>query len=381
MKNILIYILFASFFMACKAKNEANNETTTPSKESDVVVFNDIQLKNAGVKVGYPSMQHIHSQIKVSGTVDVPPTNLVSVSFPFGGYVKSIHLLPGMKVQKGEIIATLEDQSYVQVQQDFLTTKAQLEYLQTDVARQKKLSQNDAATIKNYQLVLSQYQMQEAIFKSLEQKLKILHISPKNLHAGNLTVDIPVYAPISGFVSQVNVNLGQYVNPSDILFSLINPSDLHAAMAVFEKDLPLFKPGMNGVVYLNDDTTKLYPVEVILVAKDVDSIGKALVHCHFESVLPHMAPGMFLNGKFDIDGGNSIAVPDDAVVRYYGRDYIFTTKDGHKFKMQEVNIGDSQNGFTSILPNKTIDYLQTKVAIVGAYSLIGALKNAMEDDD
>ncbi|PZP48470.1 MAG: efflux transporter periplasmic adaptor subunit [Pseudopedobacter saltans] len=380
MKNILIYIVFASCFISCKSNSNTDNVEKKPS-DPNVVVFNDTQLKNEGVTIGYPTMRNISSQIQVSGTVDVPPTNLVSVSFPFGGYVKSIHLLPGMKVQKGEKIATLEDQSYVQVQQDYLTAKAQLNYLQTDLARQKKLSQNDAATIKNYQLILSQYQAQEAILKSLEQKLQILHISPKNLHAGSLTVDIPVYAPISGFVSQVNVNLGQYVNPSDILFSLINPSDLHAAMAVFEKDLPLFKPGMTGVVYLNDDTTKLYPVEVILVAKDVDSIGKALVHCHFEKELPHMAPGMFLNGRFAIGGGTSVSVPDDAVVRYFGKDYIFTTDDGHKFYMQEVQTGNSENGYTALLPNKNIDYLHTKIAINGAYSLIGALKNPMEDDD
>lgn len=380
MKNILIYILFASCFISCKSNNNTDNVGKKPS-DPDVVVFNDTQLKNEGVITGYPTMRNISSQIQVNGTVDVPPTNLVSVSFPFGGYVKSIHLLPGMKVQKGEIIATLEDQSYVQVQQDYLTAKAQLNYLQTDLARQKKLSQNDAATIKNYQLILSQYQAQDAILKSLEQKLRILHISPQNLHAGSLTVDIPVYAPISGFVSQVNVNLGQYVNPSDILFSLINPTDLHATMAVFEKDLPLFKPGMTGVVYLNDDTTKLYPVEVILVAKDVDSIGKALVHCHFEKVLPHMAPGMFLNGRFAIGGGTSVSVPDDAVVRYFGKDYIFITDDGHKFHMQEVQIGNSENGYTAIITNRNSNFLQTKIAINGAYSLIGALKNSMEDDD
>lgn len=381
MKKRIIYILFASCLFACKSKKDPNTDIKATENDPNIVVFNDTQLKNEGVVVGYPTMQNLHSQIKVSGTVDVPPTHLVSVSFPFGGYVKSIHLLPGMKVQKGEIIATLEDQSYVQVQQDYLTAKAQLNYLQTDVSRQKKLSQNDAATIKNYQFVLSQYQAQEAILKSLEQKLQILHISPNKLHSGSLTVDIPVYAPISGFVSQVNVNLGQYVNPSDILFSLINPSDLHAAMAVFEKDLPLFKPGMKGIVYLNDDTTKTYPVEVILVAKDVDSIGKALVHCHFESILPHMAPGMFLNGVFDISGGKSVAVPEDAVVRHFGKDYIFMTQDGHKFQMQEVQTGNTQNGFTSIIQNGNTDYLHTKIAIQGAYGLIGALKNSMEDDD
>jgi len=381
MKKYFVYIVFSLCLsgLGCKAKKQApaENESAT---EPDVVTLNDAQIKNSGIVVGYPEMKNIQATIRVSGTVDVPPTNMVSVSFPMGGYVKSIHLLPGMEVKKGEIIATMEDQSYVQMQQDYLTAKAQQTYLVNDLKRQQLLSDADAASKKNFQLVQSQYETQNILLRSLEEKLKVIHIDARKLRADNITIDRPVYAPITGYVTQVNVNIGQYVTPSEVLFSLINPDDIHAAMTVFEKDLPTFKAGMEGYVFTNNDTAKRYPVKVILVTKNLDSTGKGLVHCHFEKEDFRIAPGTFLNGVFELSAANIVAVPDDAVVRYFGKNYVFTTQDGKQFKMEEVAIGDSNDGFTALLPKKNIDWKQTKLAVEGAYSLIGALKNRMEED-
>lgn len=375
----LIYICVALVVFSCKSKPADQSNTPHPS-DPNTVTFNEAQLKTAGVAVGNPTIQNIRTQLKISGQVDVPPTNMVSVSFPLGGYVKSIHLLPGMAVHKGQVIATMEDQSYVQMQQDYLTGKTQLQYLANDMQRQKILSEADASSKKNYQLILSQYQSQKIILQALAQKLKVLHINAAHLTSGKISIDMPIYAPISGYVTKVNVNIGQYVNPADVLFSLVNPDDLHAAMSVFERELPLFRPGMKGKVFLNDDTAKVYPVEVILVSKDVDSTGKGMVHCHFEGTHLHLLPGMFLNGIFEQAGSNTIAVPDDAVVRYFGKDYVFTTTDGHQFHLQEVTVGNSENGYTALMPANGMDWLQTKIALAGAYSLIGALKNKMEDD-
>jgi cobalt-zinc-cadmium efflux system membrane fusion protein len=60
----------------------------------------------------------------VNGKIDVPPQNMVSISVPLGGYLKSTKLLEGMHISKGEVIAIMEDQQYIQLQQDYLTAKA-----------------------------------------------------------------------------------------------------------------------------------------------------------------------------------------------------------------------------------------------------------------
>jgi cobalt-zinc-cadmium efflux system membrane fusion protein len=76
---------------------------------------------------------------------------------------------------------------------------------------------------------------------SLSQQLRLININPESLKSGSITKSVPVYSSINGFVSKVNVNIGKYVNPSDVLFELINPDDIHLNLKVYEKDLQNLK--------------------------------------------------------------------------------------------------------------------------------------------
>ena len=75
------------------------------------------------------AQKDISAVLKLNGIIEVPPQNMIAVSVPLGGYLQSTHLLEGMKVKKGEIIATLEDQQYIQIQQDYLIAKIRLTLL------------------------------------------------------------------------------------------------------------------------------------------------------------------------------------------------------------------------------------------------------------
>lgn len=376
------YAFLLLMIVSCNSNSkteEKNTEETHPVNDS-VVTFTDVQLKNSAIETGKPSVQNLKATIRANGSVDVPPQSMVSVSFPLGGYLKSTSLLPGSSVHKGEVIGIMEDQSYVQLQQDYLTAKARMEYLANDMQRQKELSDADATSKKSYQLVLSEYKTQQVLMKSLEEKLMIIGINPAKLSVTNISRDVAVYSPINGYVTKVNVNIGKYVNPADVLFELVNPDDIHAAITVFEKDINLFKKGMHGKVFLADSTGKQYDVEVILVTRNVDDNRSGLVHCHFESPLHELLPGMFLTGVFELDNKPAIAVPEQAIVRYEGQEYVFATQNGKQFIMTPVQTGIIENGFVELLPVTGKDWLNTTIAIKGAYSLLGSLKNKAVDD-
>ena len=345
-----------------------------------MVELNAEQLKNADITIGYPAEMNMHSTIKVNGVVDVPPQGMVSVSFPLGGYLKSSHLLPGMGVKKGEVIAILEDQSYVQLQQDYLMAKAKMEFLSTDLSRQKELSEQDAASKKTYQQASSEFKIQQVLIRSLEEKLRIVGIDPEKLSVNTITRTISLRSPINGYVAKVNVNIGKYVNPADVLFELVDPDDIHAALTVFEKDIMQIKKGMRASVTLADKPGKKYEVDVILVTRNVDENRGGLVHCHFENANHELLPGMFLNGSFELDNKKAIAVPESAVVRYQSKPYIFIAKDSTRFEMVEVEIGISDRQMIELKAKENTDWRQQKVVLKNAYSLLGKLKNKMEDD-
>ncbi len=376
--DILLPVILIALSCGTK-KQETARESTNISLEKNVTLTTE-QLRNGNIEIGTATEIVMSASVKVNGVVDVPPQSMVSVSFPLGGYLKSSHLLPGMGVRKGEVIATLEDQSYVQLQQDYLMAKARMDFLSADLERQKELSSQDATSKKVYQQAMADFKTQQVLIKSLEEKLRIVGIDPDKLTVNNITRTISLRSPINGFVTKVNVNIGKYVNPADVLFELVDPDDIHAALTVFEKDIMLMKKGMKAEVSLADKPGKKYEVDVILVTRNVDENRGGLVHCHFENANHELLPGMFLNGVFELDKKRVIAVPESAVVRYEGKQYIFLAKDSSSFEMTEIETGIIQNGRIELKDNGTINWKEQRLALKNTYSLLGKLKNRSEEE-
>jgi len=337
-------------------------------------------MTNAGIQTAYPQEKDLQTTIRLNGTVDVPPQNLVSVSFPMGGYLRSTPLLPGYPVHKGNPIAIMEDQSFVQLQQDYLTTRARMDYLSTDLQRQKELSDADATSKKAYQMALSEFNTQEAILRSTAEKLRLIHIDPEKLSVGNISAQTRIYSPIDGYVSKVNVNVGKYVNPADVLFELVNPADIHAAMTVFEKDITIFHKGMHGKVTLLDQPEKSYDVETILVTRNINDSRTGVIHCHFEGAHRELLPGMFLSGLFQLDSRKTLAVPEEAVVNYMGRKYVFVSRSSREFRLTPVETGNTDQGFVGLKSSDNVDWAHTRIVVKGAYALLGKLKNKIQEE-
>lgn len=374
------YFFYTSLFLlllSCSAKKN-EEQTKLPQKDALVLNLTDAQLKQADLLIAAASTQILHETIAVNGLVDVPPQSMISISFPLGGYLKNTQLLPGMSIKKGEVIALMEDQSYVQLQQDYLVDKAKMDYLSADLQRQKELSDNEATSKKSYQQVLSEYKMVQVMIKALEEKLRIIGIDPAKLNVASISRTVSLRSPINGFVTKVNVNIGKYVNPSDVLFELVNPNDIHAAMTVFEKDMHLIQKGMKATVSLASNPIKKYEVEVLLVTKNINETRTGLVHCHFENANHELLPGMFLNGIFNLSANQSNVLPEESVVRFEGKEYVFVAKDAHQFEMVEVQTGTRQNGMVALKEQSQIDINKVKFVTKNSYSLLGMLKNKTE---
>ncbi len=376
MKHFLYALLVISLLSCAGKKIEKVEENSV--KEITVLQLTDAQLKQAELETALAGNKTLHETVMVNGLVDVPPQSMISVSFPLGGYLKRTQLLPGMSVKKGEIIATMEDQSYVQLQQDYLVDKAKMEYLSADMQRQKELSENEATSKKSYQQAMSEYKVTQVMIKALEEKLRIIGIDPTLLNINNISRSVSLRSPINGYVTKVNVNIGKYVNPSDVLFELVNPDDIHAALTVFEKDLPLIQKGMSATVSLASNPTKKYAVEVLLVTKNINEARTGLVHCHFENPNHELLPGMFLSGSFDLSAKPTNVVPEEAVMRYEGKEYVFVAKNTHQFEMLEVQTGTRQSGFIGLKPNSGINFATTQFVTKNGYRLLGMLKNKAE---
>ena len=355
-----------------EVKNEATQTATTVSLTPE-------QASNAGIAIGKLEMQYISSSLKVSGQIDVPPQNMVTISVPMGGYLSSTRLLPGMHVSKGQALAVVQDQQYIQMQQDYLTAKAKLSFLEKEYQRQKELNESKATSDKLFQQTESDYRTQQATVRGLSEKLLLININPNRLSAGSISRSINIYSPISGFVSKVNVSMGKYVTPADVLFEIINPNSIHLALNVFEKDLNKLQVGQKVLAYTNSNPEKKYNCKIILINKDVSRDRSAEVHCHFENWDKDLVPGMFMNAEIEQSNYQAYVLPEEAVINYEKQNYVFIVKGNNQYEMIPVETGAAQNGQVEIKLGTNNDLLKNNFVTKGAYSLLMKLKNTGEE--
>ncbi len=375
MKSIIIFSCLFITLISCGGSKE--EKQTEPVSETNHVTFTEAQMKSAGIELASLEKKEMSELLRVNGKIDVPPQNMVSISVPLGGFLKETKLLPGMHVKKGETIAVMEDQQYIQLQQDYLTAKARTEYLANEYIRQKELNANKATSDKVFQQTESEYKSQKVNLMALQEKLKLIHIDPMKLNENSISRSIYISAPIDGFVSSVNVNIGKYVNPTDILFELVNPDDIHLNLTVYEKDVNKLFIGQKLKAFTNNMPEKKHECEILLIGQNISNERSIEVHCHFKSYDKSLIPGMYMNAEIDVLNQEAIAIQDEAIMNFEGKQVVFVSDGNNTFEMLPVETGVTEKGFTEIRNSESMR--TKKIAVKGAYSLLMALKNKAED--
>ncbi|HSK12614.1 MAG TPA: efflux RND transporter periplasmic adaptor subunit [Phnomibacter sp.] len=379
MKALFFLGLVAVLIVGCKGSGEPETDTVNELTAESTVKLGETAIKNAGISTGLATMEMVTRRLLVNGIVDVPPESLVSVSFPLGGYLKTTNLLPGRPVRKGQVIATMEDPAYVQLQQDYLQAVARLEMLKLEFQRQTQLREDDATSRKNFEVARADYEIQQILIKALSEKLQVIGIAPQNLTIDRISRTVSIRSPINGFVKSVFVNIGKYVNPSDVLFEIVDPDHIHGSLTVFEKDQHLVKQGQQVVIKSAGHPEKMYRGEVILVSRDVDEDRGVTIHSHFIGDHSDLLPGMYITAEIVTDGQILPLVPESAVVRHDGRHYVFgVVGDGSEYRMLQVETGDRIGDKVALLSNN-IDWTKQPIVLTGAYALLGKLKNVDEE--
>jgi membrane fusion protein, heavy metal efflux system len=351
----------------------------------DIVELRDDQIKLAGVEMGIIEMRTLSNNLKVNGIITVGPQNLATVCMPLGGFIKNTTLLPGNRVSKGQTLATIENQEFVDIQQNYLEAKNRLFFAEAEFNRHTDLYKNDVYSESNLQQVTVEYKNLKALVKSLEQKLILIGISPEKLNEENISSTVNLVSPISGFLKEVNVNIGKYVSPNDVLFEIVNNEKLFLELTLFEKDAYRVVPGQKIRFFVNNGDD-VHDAVITQTGKAVSNDKTLIVYASVVSASKNVLPGMYVNALIEESDIKATSLPSDAVVSFDDKNYIFAfEKDKEEagkaiteYKIIEVKKGISSSGYTEIILPEGFDINTTKVVIKGAYNLLSAKKNAGE---
>ena len=372
-------------FNACGSST--SKEAPVESKEvlaDNIVELNADQYKMADVKMGVIEFRSLSNLIKINGLISAPPQNIATVSTPMGGFVKSTSLMQGSQINQDQILAMVENPEFIDLQQNYLESKNQLEFVEADYNRQKDLYKDNISSAKSFQQITSEYKILKGKMNALGQKLVLIGINPATLTETNIQRAIAVKSPISGYVKQVNVNIGKYVSATDVLFEIVNTSKLTVELTVFEKDIHEISIGQHLRFGLSDEGKDQYIAVIYQVGKVLQNDKTIKVYATITNPSVRLIPGIYITASVETHNNSMTALPNDAIVQFDEKDYIFVFdrvkkengKEVTEYKLVQVKRGASDNGYTGVVLPEGFDIKKAKIVIKGAYNLMAAKKNA-----
>lgn len=387
------YILFVSLGLwACgdkPAEQKPIPAETEQAHDPDGVELTSAQYETAGITLGGITTRNLSDVVTANGFIDIPPQNLVSVSAPLGGFVRKTTLLQGMKVRKGQVLAVVENPDFIQIQQDYLETESQLAYAETEYERQKELSSENVGAKKVFQQATTERRTLKARLAGLRERLRTAGIGLKALEKGEIVNHANILSPISGTVTAVNVNLGMFVNPTDVMFEVVDTDHLHVELSIFEQDISKVKIGQKVRYTVADGDGREGIAEVYLINPKINEDRTVRVHCHLEGKGPRVLPHNYVKATIETGSNPVPSLPDQAVMDFAGKSYVFVGKDregekkasaAHLFEMVEVQKGVSEGGYTQVTLPDDVDRAQARVVVKGAYALLSKMKNSEEEE-
>ena len=393
MKTIIrTYTIIAAslFLFACGNSNkEEKNHKKEEEKEhhehgeghEEEVHFSEQQFKSLNMKVDTLAVRNISSYVEANGQLEVSPQNEAAVTAVIGANITQIKVIEGNKVKKGQVLAYLSHPNLIQLQTNYVSNWNQLQYLQQEYQRQKKLYEEKVGSGKEFQKIQAEYQAITGKVKGDEAQLKLMGLNIKKIRNNEIYGEVPVISPIDGHIQLVEVKIGQYVDPQKEMFEIVNIDHIHADLMVFEKDIHKVKENQKIRFKVTSLPGKEMEAVIYSIGKSFESSPKAIhIHAEIENKEGLLIPGMYVRGQIISENTQSYALPDRGVVREADKYFIFTAKqenDNGKiewaFEPVEVAIGAKGDGWTEIKLLKPLKKGQ-KIAQNNAYYLMAEMK-------
>ena len=411
--NIIIVLSCFAAFTSCG--DTASNEATKPAEaahedeheNTNTATLTDEQIKTIGIELGSIEEKQLTASLKTNGTLKVPNQNKASVNSVYSGVIKSLMVQPGNTVKKGQVIATVANPEFIQAQSQYLSVNAKLAFAELEVKRQKDLNAGNAGALKNLQTAETELRTLQTLRSTLQQQIQLMGINPANLKNGKLSSVLSITSPISGIVSEVSVKMGSYVDVSTPVAEIVDNSQLHLDLFVYEKDLPKLKNDQLIHFTLTNNPGKEYDAQIFSLGSSFEGESKAVtVHAKVQGDKAGLIDGMNITAVISLSKATVPAVPTEAIVTIANQDYIFMLTDNHEkesngnqkdtikheekaehgheeegltFEKIPVAKGTTDVGYTEITLLKEIPK-DAKIVVKGAFFVLAKMTNTGEHE-
>lgn len=397
-------VLFLTIsILSCQKSTET---TTTEEHHEDAkgtIELTQAQAKASQIALGNFERKNLSEVVTANGYTKLPPQNQADVSVFMAGIIKSIAVIEGQFVKKGQSLATFQSIEYnnlrlqkAKLVEEIQQAKVTKEYLGIDFNRQKELSEENITAKKIFQKISADFEAIKSKIENLEHQIKILEQTISLSGKENATT-IAIVAPISGYITAVNVKIGSSIAPNTSLFSIVDNSKMHVDLLVYEKDLFKIKVGQKVRFVLTNRGNQEIMGNIFSIGQAFQNETKSVaVHADINNSKAGLISGMYVSALIDIGKNDVNTLPIDAVVKAEGKEFIFIQeveagkgkeekgsneqKEGVHFKRIEVKTGTTQLGFIQVTPLQEMPS-GAKIVTKGSYYLQSSIANAEGGDE
>ncbi|HRI60056.1 MAG TPA: efflux RND transporter periplasmic adaptor subunit [Saprospiraceae bacterium] len=304
--------------------HDENENTTTVS-------LNKEQMKAIGLELGSVEQKNLTSTLKANGYLRVPNQNKANATTLYGGVVKTLLVQPGSVLKAGQTVATISNPQIIPMQVEYLTLASRITLAELEYNRQMELNSGNAGALKNLQQAESELSTLRTRRASLRQQLQLMGITPEKLTSDNLVTSLSVRSPLNGTVSNIMVNIGSYLDVNTAVAEIVDNSQLHLDLFVYEQDLPRLRKNQLIHFTLTNNPGKEYDAVIYSIGNAFEKDTKTIpVHAQVKGDKTGLIEGMGITAVVSLGKATVPAVPTDAIVTHEGQDFIFIEIDAHR---------------------------------------------------
>ena len=407
----IVVLIFS--FSACKNDKQTEGqsaETKKVDKEEaheevmpTIATLTEEQIKTVGIQLGVIEQKELTATIRANGLLKVPNNNKANATSLYGGVIKTLNVQIGDYVKKGQVIATIANPQFIQLQEEYLSTASRITFAEQELSRQKELFEGNAGAKKNLQSATAELNSLRTRRASLQQQIQLMGINPGSVSNGNLKSALVVTSPLNGTVSNVFAKIGSYVDVSSPVIEIVDNSSLHLDLNVFEKDMPMLKVGQTIHFRITNNAVEDYNAKIFAIGSSFENESKTIAaHAVVQGNKTGLIDGMNVTAIVSLNNVTTPAVPNDAIVNADGKYYVFVQTDkkaeehheegekegSHKeseeehkedkssknFEKVEVLKGVSDMGYTAVTFVNEIP-ANAKIVVKGAFFVNAKLSN------
>lgn len=295
MKQRMIYLMLALLATSCSSTSE---QPASSAGTAETVAQSDADSTQTPEVDGVSGATNVANPPSFNGVIVMPPQNHVTVTLSMGGSVQDIRILPGEYVRKGEIILTLANPAFIELQQAYLDAAAQTEYLAKEYDRQQKLVSGESASLKRMQQSKADYLSMKSRMEAAAAQLTLLGTDTATLNQKGIRTYLEVRAPRNGYVTNMDINAGKYYAAGEPVCDVIDKSTPMLQLTAYEKDLDKLLPGSCFTFKVNGMPDSTFSAELISVDQMVDNMNRSIkVYARITQACPNFRPGMYVSAQ------------------------------------------------------------------------------------